>query len=105
VLLDGRPVSSCLTLALRAQGRSVQTVEGLGAREAHLIPAAFTEAQAFACGFCLPGMQLCAKALFDAVPDPTETEVREALGGCLCRCTGYVGPVAAALRAARGAGG
>jgi carbon-monoxide dehydrogenase small subunit len=102
VLLDGRPVCSCLTLALRAQGRGVQTAEGLGAREARPIPAAFAATQAFACGFCLPGMQLCAKALLEAVPHPSEAEVREALGGCLCRCTGYAGPVAATLRAAGG---
>ena len=59
------------------------------------------EAGAIQCGFCIPAMELCAKALLDAVPDPDEAEVRDALAGCLCRCTGYVKPVAAVLQAAR----
>ena len=101
VLLDGRPVNACLTLALRAHGRSVQTVEGLGTPDAlHPIQTAFVETGAIQCGYCTPAMELCAKALLDAVPDPSEAEVRDALAGCLCRCTGYVKPVEAVLRAA-----
>jgi len=102
VLLDGRPVSSCLTLALRAHGRAVQTVEGLGGPDAlHPVQQAFVDTGAVQCGFCTPAMELCARALLDAFPDPTEAEVRDALAGCLCRCTGYVKPVAAVLQAAR----
>jgi aerobic-type carbon monoxide dehydrogenase small subunit (CoxS/CutS family) len=103
VLLDGRPVASCLTLAVRAQGRSVVTVEGLGTAERpHPLQSAFAEAGASQCGFCTPGLVLGARALLDAVPDPTEAEVRDALSG-LCRCTGYAKPVAAVLAAATAA--
>jgi putative selenate reductase molybdopterin-binding subunit len=101
VLVDGRPVNSCLALAVRAQGRSIVTVEGLGGPDAlHPIQEAFVDTGAIQCGYCTPGMELAAKALLDAVPDPTEDEVRDALAGCLCRCTGYVKPVEAVLRAA-----
>lgn len=105
VLLDGRPVVSCLTLAVRAQGRSVQTVEGLGTPDAlHPVQQAFVDTGAVQCGYCTPAMELCAKALLESVPDPTDAEIREALAGCLCRCTGYVKPVEAVRRAAgRGA--
>ena len=100
VLLDGRPVASCLTLAVRAQGRSVVTVEGLGSAERpHALQAAFAEAGASQCGFCIPGHVLGARALLEAVPHPGEAEVRDALAG-LCRCTGYARPVAAVLAAA-----
>jgi aerobic-type carbon monoxide dehydrogenase small subunit (CoxS/CutS family)/CO/xanthine dehydrogenase FAD-binding subunit len=100
VLLDGRPVASCLTPAVRAQGRTVLTVEGLGTAERpHPLQAAFAEAGACQCGFCTPGLVLCARALLDAVPTPTEDEVRDALAG-RCRCTGYARPVAAVLAAA-----
>ncbi|HET7745735.1 MAG TPA: 2Fe-2S iron-sulfur cluster-binding protein [Vicinamibacteria bacterium] len=101
VLLDGRPVVSCLTLALRAEGRSVRTVESMGAPDAlHPVQEAFVESGAIQCGFCTPAMELCAQALLDAVPDPTEAEIRDSLAGCLCRCTGYVKPVEAVRRAA-----
>jgi aerobic-type carbon monoxide dehydrogenase small subunit (CoxS/CutS family)/CO/xanthine dehydrogenase FAD-binding subunit len=104
VLLDGRPVNACMTLALRAQGRAVQTVEGLGGPDAlHPVQQAFVDTGAVQCGYCTPAMELCARALLDAVPDPTEDEVRDALAGCLCRCTGYVKPVQAVLQAARAA--
>jgi len=100
VLLDGRPVASCLTLAVRAQGRTVLTVEGLGTAERpHPLQVAFAEAGASQCGFCTPGLVLGARALLDAVPNPTPDEVRDALAG-LCRCTGYAKPVAAVLAAA-----
>jgi aerobic-type carbon monoxide dehydrogenase small subunit (CoxS/CutS family)/CO/xanthine dehydrogenase FAD-binding subunit len=102
VLLDGRPVPACLVPALRVQGRAVQTVEGLGTPEAlHPVQQAFVETGAIQCGYCTPAMELCAKALLDAFPDPSEDEVRDALAGCLCRCTGYVKPVQAVLQAAR----
>ncbi|HEV7499521.1 MAG TPA: 2Fe-2S iron-sulfur cluster-binding protein [Vicinamibacteria bacterium] len=103
VLLDGRPVCSCLTLALRAEGRHVETVEGLGTPDAlHPVQQAFVDTGAIQCGYCTPAMELCAKALLDAVPRPTENDVRDALAGCLCRCTGYVKPVQAVLQAAEG---
>jgi aerobic-type carbon monoxide dehydrogenase small subunit (CoxS/CutS family)/CO/xanthine dehydrogenase FAD-binding subunit len=103
VLLDGLPVCACIVLACRADGRQVETVEGMGTPDAlHPVQAAFVETGAIQCGFCTPAMELCAKALLDAVPDPDEGDVRDALAGCLCRCTGYVKPVAAVLRAARG---
>jgi aerobic-type carbon monoxide dehydrogenase small subunit (CoxS/CutS family)/CO/xanthine dehydrogenase FAD-binding subunit len=101
VLLDGRPVNSCILLALRAQGRSVQTVEGLGSPDAdRSVPAAFVGAGAFQCGYCTPAMEVCTKALLESIPDPTEDEARDALAGCLCRCTGYAKPVEAVLEAA-----
>jgi len=105
VLLDGRPVASCLTLAVRAQGRAVLTVEGIGtADRPHPLQDAFAEMGASQCGFCTPGLVLGARALLEAQPRPTEDEVRDALAG-LCRCTGYVRPVAAVLAAARLASG
>jgi carbon-monoxide dehydrogenase small subunit len=100
VLLDGRPVASCVTLAVRAQGHSVLTVEGLGTSERpHVLQTEFAEAGAVQCGFCTPSLVLGARALLEAVPDPSEAEVREALTG-LCRCTGYAKPVKAVLDAA-----
>jgi aerobic-type carbon monoxide dehydrogenase small subunit (CoxS/CutS family)/CO/xanthine dehydrogenase FAD-binding subunit len=105
VLLDGRPVPACLVLALRAQGRAVQTIEGLGSPDAmHPIQQALVDTGAIQCGYCTPAMALSAKALLDAFPDPTEDEVRDALAGCLCRCTGYVKPVQAVLQAVRTGG-
>jgi aerobic-type carbon monoxide dehydrogenase small subunit (CoxS/CutS family) len=102
VLVDGRPVASCLQLAVRTQGRSVQTVEGLGTPDAlHPVQTAFLEHGAGPCGYCTPAQLLCAKALLDAIPDPTESEARDALGGCLCPCAGHAKPVAAVLAAAR----
>jgi aerobic-type carbon monoxide dehydrogenase small subunit (CoxS/CutS family) len=102
VLLDGRPAPACMTLALRAQGRHVETVEGLGTPDAlHALQQAFVETGAVQCGYCTPAQLLCAKALLDAIPDPSPEEVREALAGALCRCTGYVKPVEAVLKAAK----
>lgn len=90
VLLDGRPVNACLVLAVRANGHLVTTVEGLGHPD-HLHPLqyAFVEYASLQCGFCGPGMLMSSKALLDSNPDPTEAEVRWALSGNLCRCTGY----------------
>jgi aerobic-type carbon monoxide dehydrogenase small subunit (CoxS/CutS family)/CO/xanthine dehydrogenase FAD-binding subunit len=101
VLLDGRPVVSCLVPAIRAHGRSVETIEGLGTPERlHPVQQAFVAAGAVQCGYCAPAMVLLAKSLLAAVPHPSEDQVRDALGGCLCRCTGYAKPVAAVLAAA-----
>ncbi len=105
VLLDGRPINACLALAVQAHGRSVTTVEGLGSADRlHPIQRAFVARGAIQCGYCTPAMELCGAALLQAIPDPTEAEVRDALGGCLCRCTGYVKPVEAVLEAGRRAG-
>lgn len=102
VLLDGVPVCSCIVLACRAEGRQVQTIEGMGTPdELDPVQAAFVDTGAIQCGFCTPAMEVCARALLDAVPDPDESDVRDALAGCLCRCTGYVKPVEAVMRAAR----
>jgi len=105
VLLDGAPVFSCLTLAVEAQGHEITTIEGL-ARDGELDPVqeAFAAAGGVQCGFCTPGMILSARALLDEVPMPTEEQVRRALSGNLCRCTGYGKIVEAVLAAARGEG-
>ena len=101
VLLDGRPVNSCVMLAAQAEGHNITTVEGLGsAGTLHPLQQAFVETGAIQCGYCTPAQLLAAKALLDENPNPTEGEVREALAGVLCRCTGYVKPVQAVLRAA-----
>jgi aerobic carbon-monoxide dehydrogenase small subunit len=90
VILDGKPVNSCLVLAVQARGRDVLTIEGLAANgNLHPIQQAFVEKGAIQCGFCSPGMILSAKALLDENPNPTEREIRTALSGNLCRCTGY----------------
>jgi aerobic-type carbon monoxide dehydrogenase small subunit (CoxS/CutS family) len=98
MLLDGNPVNSCSYLALQAEGSEVTTIEGL-AHGADLSPlqAAFLEHGGVQCGFCTPGMLISATALLEANPKPTEDEVRIALSGNLCRCTGYDGIVKAVL--------
>ncbi len=101
VLMDGRPVSSCLTLAIEAQGKEILTIEGLDQEgRLHPLQQAFIDHYAVQCGFCTPGMILSAKSLLDRNPRPTEEEVREAISGNLCRCTGYVKIVEAILAAA-----
>lgn len=96
VLLDGKAVLSCLTLALDAQGKSITTIEGL-AQDGELdsIQRAFIDEGAFQCGFCTPGMILSAKALFDRKSTPTIEEIKRTLAGNLCRCTGYAKPIRA----------
>jgi carbon-monoxide dehydrogenase small subunit len=90
VMMDGRPVASCLVLAMDAQGKEIVTIEGLSQGERlHPIQEAFLKHGAIQCGFCTPGMVISAKALLDQNPRPTETEVRKAISGNLCRCTGY----------------
>ena len=102
VQLDGEPVRSCLMLAIQANGRSLRTVEGLAADgELHPLQRAFHEAHALQCGFCTPGFLMSMEAVLRADPDAGEAELREALAGNLCRCTGYLGIVEAVQHAAR----
>ena len=102
VLLDGEPVNSCLVLAAECDHSTVVTVEGLAGRDA-LAPlqAALIEAGGVQCGFCIPGMLISARALLDRNPTPTDHEIREALLGNLCRCTGYIRIIEAVKAAAR----
>jgi carbon-monoxide dehydrogenase small subunit len=103
VLLDGKPVNSCLMPALKAQGREVLTVEGLAPLgELHPLQKAFVGHGAVQCGYCTPGMLMSAKALLDHNPNPTEDEVRLAISGNLCRCTGYAKIVEAILDTSTG---
>ena len=90
MLMDGKPVNSCLVLAVQANGRQIQTIEGVETEEGlHPIQQAFVEKGAIQCGFCTPGMILSAKSLLDRNPNPDEAEIRTAISGNLCRCTGY----------------
>jgi len=102
VLIDGKPVPSCLTLATQMAGRTVITLESFGSKgsQMHALQQAFVETGAIQCGYCTPAQILSAKALLDVNPAPNEAEVREAIAGVLCRCTGYAKPVQAILRAA-----
>jgi aerobic carbon-monoxide dehydrogenase small subunit len=101
VLFDGKAVKSCTMLAVQADGHDVQTVEGLAtASELHPLQEGFREEHGLQCGFCTPGMMMAAKALLDRNPDPTEEDVRWALSGNLCRCTGYQNIVKSVLWAA-----
>jgi aerobic-type carbon monoxide dehydrogenase small subunit (CoxS/CutS family) len=103
VQLDAEPVRSCLMLAVQADGRALRTVEGLAGPGGELsaLQRAFTEHHALQCGFCTSGFLMTADALLRRRPHPSEREVREELGGNLCRCTGYEGIVAAVLSAGR----
>lgn len=101
ILLDGWPVRSCLLLAAEAQGREILTIEGLSDGEhLHPVQEAFINYGGIQCGFCSPGMILTSKALLDRNPSPTEWEIREALSGNLCRCSGYTKIVDSVLAAA-----
>lgn len=101
VLVDGTAVKSCTMLAVQADGHEVRTVEGMAlASELHPVQEGFREEHALQCGFCTPGMMMSAMALLERNPDPTEEEVRWALSGNLCRCTGYQNIVKAVLWAA-----
>ena len=100
VLLDGKPVRSCLTLAVEVQDKEIVTIEGLSeGAELHPVQKAFIEHGAIQCGFCSPAMILTSKALLDENPQPTEEEVRRAISGVVCRCTGYAKIVEAILAA------
>ncbi len=102
VQLDGEPVRSCLMLAVQANGRALTTVEGLARDgELHPLQRAFNEAHALQCGFCTPGFLMSAEAFLRTNPDPGGDELRDALAGNLCRCTGYLGIIEAVERAAR----
>jgi aerobic carbon-monoxide dehydrogenase small subunit len=103
VLLDGKVVKSCLQFAVQADGRVVTTIEAL-ARDSELNPVqeAFVNHYAFQCGYCTPGMVITSHALLQANPDPSEDEIRQALAGNLCMCTGYVQIVEAVKEAAKG---
>lgn len=106
ILLDGKAVNACLVLAVEADNKEILTVEGL-ARDGKLDPLqeAFIQEFALQCGFCTPGMLMAGKALLAENPAPTEYEVRKAIAGNLCRCTGYVRIVKAILRASQASGG
>lgn len=103
VTLDGKPIKSCLRLGVACDGAEIVTIEGFAPDAERLDPIqdAFWAADGFQCGFCLPGQLFVARELLDRVADPTEQEIREALSGNLCRCTGYVKIVAAVREAAR----
>jgi carbon-monoxide dehydrogenase small subunit len=105
VLIDGLPVRSCLLLALESQGKEITTIEGL-VKDGHIHPLqeAFVEHHAIQCGFCSPGMILTAKALLDENPHPAEKEIRKAISGNVCRCTGYTKVVEAIQAVGRQAG-
>ena len=102
VLVDGLAVNSCLFPAFEVAGKTVTTIEGITGKKNKLsaIQQAFVDSGAIQCGFCTPGMILSAKALLDTHPDPSEEDIREALSGNLCRCTGYVQIIEAVKKAA-----
>lgn len=105
VIMDGKPVNSCLVLAVEADGRDILTIEGLsGEGKLHPIQEAFVKHQGVQCGFCTPGMIMSAKALLDRNPHPSEEEIKEAISGNLCRCTGYEPIIKAIKDVARGEG-
>ncbi len=102
VLVDGRPVCSCLMLGMEAQGKTITTVEGLAeGNKLHPLQQKFLEDASLQCGICTPGFLMSAKSLLDHNPDPTEPEIRYALAGNLCRCTGYDKIVRAVQHAAK----
>jgi aerobic-type carbon monoxide dehydrogenase small subunit (CoxS/CutS family) len=103
VLFDGTAVKSCMLLAVQADGASIETVESLAADgELHVLQQAFSDHHALQCGYCTPGMLMSAKYLLDNNPEPTEHEIRRAIQGNICRCTGYVNIVEAIAAAAKG---
>jgi carbon-monoxide dehydrogenase small subunit len=103
LLVDGRPVSACTTLAFEVRGRSVLTIEGLAEKDGKLHPLqeAFIEHGGFQCGFCTPGMILAAKALLDENPAPSEAELKHFMHGNICRCTGYKKIIESIMAAAK----
>jgi carbon-monoxide dehydrogenase small subunit len=102
VLVDGKPVNSCLVLAVQVHGKQVTTIEGVETRQGlHPLQAAFVDKGAIQCGYCTPGMILSAKSLLDRDPRADETEIRKAISGNLCRCTGYQKIVEAILFASK----
>jgi aerobic-type carbon monoxide dehydrogenase small subunit (CoxS/CutS family) len=102
LLVDGRPVSACTTLAFEVRGRSVMTIEGLAEDgKLHPLQQAFIEHGGFQCGFCTPGMILASKALLDEIPNPTEEELKHFMHGNICRCTGYKKIIESIMAAAK----
>ncbi|MBN1376549.1 MAG: (2Fe-2S)-binding protein [Dehalococcoidia bacterium] len=106
VLINGQSVTSCLSLAVESDGKEITTIEGLSSSAkngsgGHPIQEAFVEQGAIQCGYCTPGMILSAKYLLDRNPEPTETQIRQALSGNLCRCTGYNSIVKAVIAASK----
>ncbi len=103
VILDGKPVNSCLIFIGQVEGGQITTIEGLSAKDSyHPLQKAFIEAGAVQCGYCTPGAILAAKALLDERPHPSDQEIKAGLSGNLCRCTGYTKMIAAVRLAARG---
>lgn len=102
VLIDGKAVNSCLTMAYQCSGKSITTIEGVAEGGIDPIQQAFLEEGGFQCGYCTPGMIISVKALLDSNPDPSEDEIAEALSGNICRCTGYGGIWRAVKRAMEG---
>ncbi len=101
VIVDGEPLLSCITLAVEMEGKQIQTIEGLAQDgELHPLQQSFHEHGAVQCGFCTPGMIMSAKALLDKNPNPKEYEVRRAISGNSCRCTGYAKPIKAIMAVA-----
>lgn len=102
VLVDNKPTLACSTLAIASEGKEIMTIEGLAGDDGKLHPVqqSFVENGAVQCGFCTPGMVLSAKSLLDRIPKPNEEEIKEALGGNLCRCTGYTKIIKAVKMAA-----
>ncbi len=105
VLIDGEPHLSCLTLGEAVEGQRVETTAGLATAQLHPLQLAFAENFAAQCGYCTPGMLMAAKALLDRNPSPSREDVVEAIGGNICRCTGYEPIINAVLSAARSGGG
>lgn len=101
VIMNNKAVKSCIVPALRADGAEITTIEGIGKNGLHPLQEEFVDVAAIQCGFCTPGMIVAAKALLDENKNPTEEEIREAIAGNICRCTGYVKPVEAIKRAAK----
>jgi aerobic carbon-monoxide dehydrogenase small subunit len=102
VIVDGRAILSCLTLAVECEGRLISTIEALGGPESlHPIQQSFIEHGAIQCGFCTPGVIMSAKALLDENPKPSDDEIKDALSGVFCRCTGHIKTVEAVRRAAQ----
>lgn len=103
VLIDGKPVNSCLTMAYQCSGKSITTIEGLAPEgELHPVQQCFLEEGGYQCGYCTPGMIVSVTALLERNPKPTTEEIEEALSGNLCRCTGYGGIVRSIARAIEG---
>lgn len=101
VIMNGKAVKSCIVPALRADGAEITTIEGIGKGKMHPLQEEFVDIAAVQCGYCTPGLIMAAKALLDENNNPTEEEVKEAIAGNICRCTGYVKPIKAIMNVAK----